>query len=52
VTVANRNDENGISRREFATRVGAAAAGIAVGGELFTGQAEAGHDAAADRAIR
>jgi predicted dehydrogenase len=35
VTVANRNEENGISRREFATRVGAAAAGIAVGGELF-----------------
>ena len=40
--MANRNDENGISRREFATRVGAAAAGIAVGGELFTGPAEAG----------
>jgi predicted dehydrogenase len=36
VTVADkRNDSDGISRREFATRIGAAAAGIAVGGELF-----------------
>jgi predicted dehydrogenase len=34
--VANPNEQNGISRREFATRVGAAAAGIAVGGELFS----------------
>ena len=34
-------DDNGISRRDFAVRVGAAAAGIAVGGELFTARAEA-----------
>jgi predicted dehydrogenase len=34
--VANdRNDDNGISRRDFTTRLGAAAAGIAVGGEFF-----------------
>ena len=34
-------DEKGISRRDFAVRVGAAAAGIAVGGEFFTTRAEA-----------
>ncbi len=34
-------DETGISRRDFAVRVGAAAAGIAVGGELFTARADA-----------
>lgn len=34
-------DDKGISRRDFAVRVGAAAAGIAVGGELFTTGAEA-----------
>ena len=39
--MANPNDQNGISRREFATRVGAAAAGIAVGGELFDAQVQA-----------
>ncbi len=33
-------DDNGISRRDFAVRVGAAAAGLAVGGELFTPRAE------------
>jgi len=37
----NENDRNGISRREFATRVGAAAAGVAVGGNLFSSRAEA-----------
>src|ERR1700682_4947545 len=38
VTVAEqRNDPDGISRREFATRSGAAAAGIAAGGDLFNG---------------
>jgi predicted dehydrogenase len=31
----DRKDENGISRRDFTTRVGAAAAGLAVGGEFF-----------------
>src|SRR5262249_14110093 len=41
-TVAtNQDDKNGISRREFATRVGAAAAGIAVGSEFFSSKAEA-----------
>ena len=39
--MANRNEQDGISRREFATRVGAAAAGIAVGGELFGSQVQA-----------
>jgi predicted dehydrogenase len=34
-------DDKGISRRDFAVRVGAAAAGIAVGGELFASRAEA-----------
>ena len=34
-------DENGVSRRDFAVRVGAAAAGLAVGGELFTARAAA-----------
>jgi predicted dehydrogenase len=33
-------DDKGISRRDFAVRVGAAAAGIAVGSELFTTRAE------------
>ena len=36
-----RNDSDGISRREFATRIGAAAAGIAVGGELLGSRADA-----------
>jgi predicted dehydrogenase len=36
-----RNDSDGISRREFATRIGAAAAGIAVGGDLFGSRAQA-----------
>jgi predicted dehydrogenase len=35
------NKQNGISRRDFATRLGAAAAGVAVGGELFSSRAEA-----------
>jgi predicted dehydrogenase len=35
------NESDGISRREFATRVGSAAAGIAVGGRLFSSPAEA-----------
>jgi hypothetical protein len=32
---SDSNDQNGISRRDFAARLGVAAAGIAVGGELF-----------------
>src|SRR2546422_9781175 len=36
VTVASKRDEqHGISRREFASRVGAAAASIAIGGQFF-----------------
>jgi predicted dehydrogenase len=35
------HEDNGISRRDFAVRVGTAAAGIAVGAELFGGRAEA-----------
>ncbi len=46
---SNQDEKNGISRREFASRVGAAAAGIAVGSELFSSKAEA---AAAPRAAR
>ena len=38
----NQHDEqNGVSRREFTTRVGAAAAGMAVGGHFVGGRAEA-----------
>lgn len=33
---SNRDDQKGLSRRDFATRMGAAAAGIAVGGNFFT----------------
>src|SRR5947209_8081937 len=36
-----RHNADSISRREFATRVGAAAAGLAVGGEFFSSTAEA-----------
>ena len=37
VTVASdRNDKNGMTRRDFTSRVGAAAAGLVVGGELFS----------------
>jgi predicted dehydrogenase len=34
-------DDNGISRRDFASRVGAAAAGLAVGADVFGSRAEA-----------
>jgi len=37
------SDSNGISRREFATRIGAAAAGLAVGGDLFSRAQAAPH---------
>jgi predicted dehydrogenase len=32
---SDNNDRNGLSRREFAARIGAAAAGVAVGGDLL-----------------
>jgi predicted dehydrogenase len=32
---SNTKDQDGLTRRDFATRVGAAAAGLAVGGEFF-----------------
>src|ERR671934_860203 len=38
---SDHNDQNAMTRRDFATRVGAAAAGIAVGSELFSSRAEA-----------
>ncbi len=42
VTVASdRGDQAGISRREFASRLGGAAAGALVGGQLFASPAEA-----------
>ena len=43
VSVASdRNDNNGgMSRRDFASRLGVAAAGLVVGGEFFRGSAEA-----------
>ena len=36
------NDRNQISRRDFAARLGAAAAGVAVGSEFFTAKSDAG----------
>jgi predicted dehydrogenase len=38
---SDQNDQNGISRRDFTTRLGAAAAGIAVGSEFLTPLAHA-----------
>ncbi len=39
---SDRNDNNGgMSRRDFASRLGVAAAGLVVGGEFFRGSAEA-----------
>ncbi len=38
---SDRQDENGISRRDFTTRLGAAAAGLAVGGDFFATSAHA-----------
>jgi predicted dehydrogenase len=38
---SDTNDQNGISRRDFTARLGVAAAGIAVGGELFSPLANA-----------
>ena len=31
----NKKDQDGLTRRDFTTRVGAAAAGLAIGGEFF-----------------
>jgi predicted dehydrogenase len=36
-----QNDPNGVTRREFATRIGAAAAGMAIGGRAFESQLHA-----------
>lgn len=41
---SNKIEQNGISRRDFTSRVGAAAAGIAVGGELFSSTLQAAAD--------
>jgi predicted dehydrogenase len=41
---SNKNEQNGISRRDFTSRVGAAAAGIAVGGDLFSSTVQAAAD--------
>ena len=42
VTVASeRNDKDGISRRDFTSRIGAATAGLVVGGEFFRPSANA-----------
>src|SRR6266568_3706037 len=38
---SDRNDDDGISRRDFTARLGAAAAGVMVGGDLFGGLAQA-----------
>jgi predicted dehydrogenase len=38
---SDQNDQNGISRRDFTSRLGAAAAGVAVGSELFNPLAHA-----------
>jgi predicted dehydrogenase len=37
----DQKEDSGISRRDFASRLGAAAAGIAVGGDLFGGRLQA-----------
>ncbi len=37
---SNRNEQDGITRRDFTTRVGAAAAGVALGGEFFKTSAQ------------
>ena len=38
---SDQKEDSGISRRDFASRLGAAAAGIAVGGDLFGGRLQA-----------
>jgi predicted dehydrogenase len=38
---SDRNDQNGLSRREFTTRLGTAAAGVVIGSELFGATAKA-----------
>ena len=39
--MATRPEDDGISRRDFTARLGAAAAGVAIGGDLFAGRLEA-----------
>ncbi|MCA1559476.1 MAG: Gfo/Idh/MocA family oxidoreductase [Acidobacteria bacterium] len=41
---SNKTEQNGISRRDFTSRVGAAAAGIVVGGDLFSSGVHAAAD--------
>jgi hypothetical protein len=38
---SDRNEQNGLSRREFTTRLGTAAAGVVIGSELFGAKAKA-----------
>jgi predicted dehydrogenase len=38
---STRDEQNGLTRRDFASRVGAAAAGIVIGGDLLGGRAHA-----------
>ena len=38
---SDHNEDSGMSRRDFASRLGAAAAGIAVGGDVFGGRLQA-----------
>jgi len=38
----NRDEQNGVTRRDFATRVGAAAAGVVVGGGLLNARPQGG----------
>ena len=38
---SNPDEQNGVTRRDFTTRVGAAAAGLVVGGELLGGRVQA-----------
>ena len=37
----DRNDDKGISRRDFGSRIGAAAAGVVIGSEIFKSRLEA-----------
>ena len=38
---SDQNEKNGMTRRDFTSRLGAATAGLVVGGEMFSGRAEA-----------
>src|SRR5260370_38632449 len=47
-----RNEQNEMSRREFASRVGAAAAGVVVGSELFGSSGFAAGAPSVNRPVR